>query len=100
MIRTGPWTLVLDVGLPPGRDLVDMADLDNYAYPLATRLRTEDLVSVWCTKRHAATSRVLVAAADETAAPSEIYTVRTTASTQPRAYKEDRQHTRLNSSPY
>src|SRR3546814_4230978 len=57
MIRTGPWTLVLDVGLPPGRDLVDMADLDNYAYPLATRLRTEDLVSVWCTKRHAATSR-------------------------------------------
>src|SRR3546814_852732 len=65
-----------------------MADLDNYAYPLATRLRTEDLVSVWCTKRHAATSRVLVAAADETAAPSEIYTVRTTASTQTRAYKE------------
>ena len=52
------------VGLPPGRDLVDMADLDNYAYPLATRLRTEDLVSVWCTKRHAATSRVLVAAAE------------------------------------
>src|SRR3546814_14853919 len=66
-----------------------MADLDNYAYPLATRLRTEDLVSVWCTKSHSAHSRVLVAAADETAAPSAIYTVRTTASTQTRAYKAE-----------
>ena len=88
MVRTGPWTLVLDVGLPPGRDLVDMADLDNYIYPLATRLRTEELVSVWCTKRHADTSWVLVASAEETAAPSEIYTVRTTASTQTTRYKE------------
>ncbi len=35
----GRWALLLEVGLPPGRDLVDMADLDNYAFPLATRLR-------------------------------------------------------------
>jgi hypothetical protein len=88
MVRTGPWALVLDVGLPPDRDLVDMADLDNYAYPLATRLRDEDLVSVWCTKRHADTSRVLVASAEETAAPNGTCTVRTTASTQTKAYKE------------
>jgi len=87
-VTTGPWTLVLDVGLPPGRDLIDMADLDNYAYPLATHLRTDDLVSVWCTKRHADTSRVLLASAEETAAPSEIYTIRTTASTQTKAYKQ------------
>ncbi|MDT5370739.1 MAG: hypothetical protein QOC62_5170 [Mycobacterium sp.] len=26
----GPWALRLDVGLPPGRDLLNMADLDNY----------------------------------------------------------------------
>ena len=88
MVTTGPWTLVLDVGLPPGRDLIDMADLDNYAYPLATHLRTDDLVSVWCTKSHADISRVLVASAEETAAPSEIYTVRTTGSTQTKAYKQ------------
>jgi hypothetical protein len=25
----GPWALRLDVGLPSGRDLLDMADLDN-----------------------------------------------------------------------
>lgn len=84
----GPWALLLEVGLPPGRDLVDMADLDNYAFPLATRLRNEDLVAVWCTKRHADTSRVLVAPAAETAGPRHAYTVRTTASTSTAAYKE------------
>ncbi len=83
----GPWALLLEVGLPTGRDLVDMADLDNYAFPLATRLRDEDLVTVWCTKRHADTSRVLVAPAHETTGPST-YTVRTTASATTTAYKE------------
>ncbi|RYB88515.1 hypothetical protein EUA06_20465 [Nocardioides glacieisoli] len=65
-----------------------MADLDNYAFPLATHLRSEDLVSVWCTKRHADTSRVLVAPARETPAPEATYTVRTTASSQVKPYKE------------
>ena len=88
MVASGPWALLLEVGLPTGRDLVDMADLDNYAFPLASRLRTADLVSVWCTKRHADRSRVLVAPAHETAAPSGTYTVRTTASAQTTAYKE------------
>lgn len=88
LVSRGPWALVLDVGLPPGRDLVDMADLDNYAYPLATRLRNEHLVSVWCTKRHADTSGVLVAPARATAAPDRTYTARTTASAQTTAYKE------------
>ena len=88
MVASGPWALVLEVGLPAGRDLVDMADLDNYAFPLATRLRNEDLVAVWCSKRHADSSRVLVAPAHETAGPSGTYTVRTTASTQTPAYKE------------
>lgn len=80
LVASGPWVLSLEVGLPRGRDLADMADLDNYAFPLATRLRNEDLVAVWCTKRHADTSRVLVAPAAETAGPRDTYTVRTTAS--------------------
>src|SRR5689334_1249615 len=50
---SGPWALRLDVGLPSGRDLTDMADLDNYALPLARQVGNRDLVSVWCTKRHA-----------------------------------------------
>jgi len=83
-----PWTLRLDVGLKAGRDLLDMADLDNYAFPLATRLRNEHLVSVWCTKRIADTSRVLVAPATEVPSPKTTFTVRTTASSQTKAYKE------------
>lgn len=85
---SGPWALLLDVGLPTGRDLIDMADLDNYAFPLATRLRSRDLVSVWCTKRNADTSRVVVARAQEVSAPRTTFTVRTTASSQSKAYKE------------
>ena len=84
----GPWALLLEVGLPSARDLVDMADLDNYAFPLATRLRNEDLVAVWCTKRHAEISRVLAAPAHETTGPGTTYTVRTTASASTTAYKE------------
>lgn len=84
----GPWALRLDVGLPEGRDLTDMADLDNYALPLAAHLRTDDLVSVWCTKRLATTSTVLVAPARESSPPATAFTVRTTASSQTTAYKE------------
>lgn len=60
---SGPWALRLDVGLPSSRDLLDASDLDNYAYPLASRLRDPDLVSVWCTKRHGAQSSVQICAA-------------------------------------
>ncbi|MAS53910.1 MAG: hypothetical protein CMJ44_04660 [Pimelobacter sp.] len=85
---SGPWALRLDVGLPTGRNLIDMADLDNYAFPLATHLRSEHLVSVWCAKRHADTSSVLVAPVHEAPEPEATYTVRTTASSQTKAYKE------------
>lgn len=85
---TGPWSLRLDIGLPVGRELINMADLDNYALPLASHLRSKDLVSVWCTKRHAETSRVVAARAQEVAAPPETFTVRTNASSQTKAYKE------------
>jgi hypothetical protein len=85
MIR--PWTLLLNVGLTARRDLLDMADLDNYALPLATRLRNEHQVSVWCTKRFADTSRVFVAPAKEMPSPAATFSVRTTASSETRAFK-------------
>lgn len=86
---SGPWCLRLDVGLPPGRDLFDQGDLDNFALPLASRIRTPDLVSVWYTKHHADLSQVLIAAARETAAPTTpLLTVRATGSTGGVAYKE------------
>jgi hypothetical protein len=85
---TGPWSLLLDVGLPARRNFLDMADLDNYAYPLAWHLRDEALVSVWCTKWHADATRVVVAPAREVVPPGEMFTARTTASSETRAYKE------------
>ena len=36
----GPWALRLDVGLPAG-DLLKDRDVDNYAYPLARRLKQD-----------------------------------------------------------
>ena len=83
-----PWTLMLEVGLPAGRDRLDMPDLDNYALPLAARLRNEHLVSVWCTKRIGDTSRVSVVPAKEVAPPQAMLTLRTTASSDTKAYKE------------
>jgi len=85
---TGPWALRLDVGLAPGQDLIYMADLDNYALPLAMHVQTDQLVSVWCTKRHSESSMVRVAPARETTAPAEVFVVRTTASSETKAYKE------------
>jgi hypothetical protein len=83
-----PWALRLDVGLPAGRDLIDMADLDNYAFPLARHVGNNQLVSVWCTKRHSKTSTVRAAVARETLAPEDAITVRTSGSAGTTAYKE------------
>lgn len=88
LVSGGPWALALDVGLRRDRALLDMADLDNYAFPLACRLRNDRLVSVWCTKQYADVSRVLVAPARAATAPDGVVRVRTTASTQTRAFKE------------
>ncbi|WP_176749609.1 hypothetical protein [Mycolicibacterium grossiae] len=76
----GPWTLRLDVGRPADRDLLDQADLDNYAYPLAKRLLDGELVSIWCTKEHAAHSYVRVDPAREVPGPADVLVVETTAS--------------------
>jgi hypothetical protein len=83
----GPWALRLDVGLPTGRDLLDMADLDNYAYPLAYHLRDPGLVSVWCTKQHSEQSFVRIEAAREKPQQSaDVLVAKTTASAQTPAY--------------
>lgn len=58
----GLWALRLDIGFPTTCDLVDKGDLDNYAFPLATHLRTHDMVSMWCTKQDADSSTIVVAA--------------------------------------
>jgi hypothetical protein len=84
-----PWALRLDVGLPAGRDVLDMADLDNYAYPLAYHLRDPGLVSVWCTKQHDEQSFVRIEAARESASPStDVLVAATTASASTVAFKE------------
>lgn len=85
----GQWALRLDVGLPATRDLLDAADLDNYAFPLAYRLRDPGLVSVWCTKRWSDTSFVRIESAREVYAPSAgVLTAQATASASTVAYKE------------
>jgi hypothetical protein len=84
-----PWALRLDVGLPAGRDLLDMADLDNYAYPLASHLNDPGLVSVWCTKQRNDQSFVRIEAARETPPPStDVLLATTTASASTVDYKE------------
>jgi len=88
MVSGGPLSLRLNVGVPDGRNLIDVADLDNYAYPLVARMRSEQLVSVWCSKSHAAVSQVIVSPARRTTAPERLFSVRTTASSETTAYKE------------
>lgn len=71
----GPWALRLDVGLAAGRNLLDMADLDNYLHPLARRLADHrcgngGLVSAWCTKQHGGESFVRIESARAAERPS------------------------------
>lgn len=89
-----PWTLRLDVGLPEGKDLLDVADLDNYLYPLARYLTRPAglvagvLVSAWCTKKHADQSLIRAEPARPVAGPTGgVYSVRTTAAASTTAYK-------------
>jgi hypothetical protein len=58
-----PLALRLDVGLPATVRLLEAHDLDNYLFPLVTRLsRTmgRRFASVWCTKRHSDRSFIRV----------------------------------------
>jgi hypothetical protein len=81
----GPWALRLDVGLPAKLELLHMRDLDNYARPLADRLKDREMVSVWCTKKHREQSFVRIEAARELATPANVVVVSTPSATD---YKE------------
>jgi hypothetical protein len=87
-VPTIPWSFWLDVGLPVNHVLTNGADLDNYALPLASRVKDSQLVSVWCSKRHAETSQVIVGPARAAAAPADAFQIQTTASAQTTAYKQ------------
>ena len=89
----GPFALRLDVGLPAAVDLVGEHDLDNYAYPLVTRLArtvTAPFAAVWCGKQHAACSHVTVSTAAPAPVPTadQSFDVTTSASTSTTAYKQ------------
>lgn len=88
-----PLAMRLDVGLPSATPLLDQHDLDNYLYPLAahlTKVTHRQFVSVWGTKQHAEHSFFTVAAAepDPALSPGQTYLIRTTASSQSTAFKE------------
>lgn len=90
----GPAALRLDVGLAPTVDLLHSHDLDNYLFPLATMLTKNCgtvFASVWCSKRHAETSRIAIAEAEATAEsspPRRWLHAYTTASSTSGAYKQ------------
>jgi hypothetical protein len=90
---SGPLALRLDVGLPRSAALLDQRDLDNYLFPLATRLSragTRTLACVWGTKQHSGSSLIRI----EQAIPGRrplfecCRTVHTTVSSQSPSFKE------------
>jgi hypothetical protein len=90
----GLLALRLDVGLPRSAALLDERDLDNYLLPLAARLSRVGpgtLACVWGTKQHSDSSLVRIEHALPAPAvppPGCCYTVRTSASSQSPAFKE------------
>lgn len=90
----GPLALRSDVGLPSTKPLLDQHDLDNYAFPLATRLAKRvgrQFAAVWCSKRHSQVSKICVApatAAKRAAARLPWTEVHTTASAGSTDYKQ------------
>ncbi|GAA3219617.1 hypothetical protein [Actinocorallia longicatena] len=92
-----PLALRLDIGLPETTPLLDQHDLDNYLFPLVTRLtRTSGrgFVSVWGVKRHGSGSHLTVAPAlpAPDGAWPHTFDVRTTASSGTTAFKEQIHH--------
>lgn len=89
----GDLAFALDVALPPGTDLLDQRDLDNYFLP-AVRHLTKTLgrpfVSVSGTKQHGSTSFFGIGPA-QTAGPADLgdtHRARTTASSETAAFKQ------------
>jgi hypothetical protein len=89
----GPLALWLDVAIPDNVPLLDQRDLDNYLFPLATRLRKASqrkFVSAWASKHHGGTSGVRVAQAMLAPRPTAtvLHHARTTASSAEPGYKQ------------
>ena len=88
----GPLAVRLDIGLADSTALSDGYDLDNYAYPLISRLSrstAERIATVWCGKSLATDSSMRVGSARSVGQPrfDRNVTVRTTASATTTAYK-------------
>jgi hypothetical protein len=92
-LLSDPLALRLDVAIPSDLPLLDHRDLDNYAFPLSTRLAKEiarPIDSVWARKRHGSLSTIGIATAVVTSdglPPDGWISVRTTASSATTAYK-------------
>lgn len=67
----GPLAIRLDVALSEDVDPLQEHDLDNYLYPLVSRLGAARFVSAWGTKRRGGTSTIRVERAHATAADDE-----------------------------
>jgi hypothetical protein len=90
---SGPLGLRLDVGLPRSAALLDQRDLDNYLFPLATRLSragARTLACVWGTKQHSGSSLIRIEQVVPGPRPLFEYcrTVHTTASSQSPSLKK------------
>jgi hypothetical protein len=90
---SGQLALRLDVGLPGSAALLNQRDLDNYLFPLATRLSraaTHTVDCVWGTKQHSDSSLVRIEQAMPAVPPpfELCRSVRTTASSTSTAFKK------------
>jgi hypothetical protein len=90
----GPLAISLEVGLPEAVPLLALNDLDNYLFPLVHALakRTgREFASAWAFKQYATESYVAIGQAVGAPDPGGACTfrVRTSASHEKRAYKEE-----------
>jgi hypothetical protein len=98
-----PLGLHLDIGLPADVDILHERDLDNYLLPLArhlARVSGRTFTSVTGVKRHTSTSYIGVGQATPAPhlPPLALHNVRTTASAETTAYKEQIRDTLAESS--
>src|SRR5215212_16573 len=88
---SGPLALRLDVALPHGVELLRHHDLDNYLFPLVTRLGAGQFVSVWGAKAVGDVSAIRVERARQASAIDEagLYHALTTRSAETVAWKQE-----------
>lgn len=89
--QPGDVAVRLDVSVPEQLHLLDQRDLDNYLFPLATRLHSDGfpITSWWATKSRQVPSLVRVGASESTTVDDVLAEFVTTASSESAKYKED-----------